>query len=289
MRIGELLVDRDDLDRVAAHPERAAGEGEVVAGVLHLDEPAQQVVALDLVADPEPGHPVDVLLRGAEAVDAGHGGDDDDVAPGQQASWSRECRSRSTSSLIERVLLDVGVGLRDVGLGLVVVVVARRSTRRRCWAAARGTRWRAGRRASCWAPSRGSAAAPARSARPSSPTCRCRWRRAARCRCSPARTRRASSAIAVGWSPLGRVLGDHLEGCHRALEVGRGTHGSTVRRTTDSAHSPTPPRRGRGAARWCRPAPRTSRRAPRPAHGRPRRAGRTRRGAPWTRRTVRRS
>ncbi len=34
-----------------------------------------------------------------------------------------ECRSRSTSSLIERVLLDVGVRLRDVGLGLVVVVV----------------------------------------------------------------------------------------------------------------------------------------------------------------------
>ena len=32
----ELLVDRDDLDGVAAHPERAAGEGEVVAGVLHL-------------------------------------------------------------------------------------------------------------------------------------------------------------------------------------------------------------------------------------------------------------
>ena len=35
-----------------------------------------------------------------------------------------ECRSRSTSALIERVLLDEGVGLRDVGLGLVVVVVA---------------------------------------------------------------------------------------------------------------------------------------------------------------------
>ena len=66
----ELFVDRDDLDRVAAHPERAAGEGEVVAGVLHADEPAQQVVALDPVTDLQPGHPVDVLLRGAEAVDA---------------------------------------------------------------------------------------------------------------------------------------------------------------------------------------------------------------------------
>ena len=35
-----------------------------------------------------------------------------------------EWRSRSISSLICAVLLDVGVGARDVGLGLVVVVVA---------------------------------------------------------------------------------------------------------------------------------------------------------------------
>ena len=34
-----------------------------------------------------------------------------------------ECRSRSTSALTERVLLDEGVGLRHVGLWLVVVVV----------------------------------------------------------------------------------------------------------------------------------------------------------------------
>jgi hypothetical protein len=47
----KLLVDRDDLHSVAAHAERAAREGEVVAGVLHLDEPAQQVIALDLGAD----------------------------------------------------------------------------------------------------------------------------------------------------------------------------------------------------------------------------------------------
>ena len=30
----EFLVHREDLDGVAAHPERAAGEGQVVAGVL---------------------------------------------------------------------------------------------------------------------------------------------------------------------------------------------------------------------------------------------------------------
>ena len=81
---GELLVDREDLDGVAPHPERPAGEGEVVARVLHVDEAAQQLVALDGVADPELDHPVDVLLRGPEAVDARHRRDDDDISTGEQ-------------------------------------------------------------------------------------------------------------------------------------------------------------------------------------------------------------
>ena len=42
-----LLVDREDLEGVAADPERAAGERQVVAGVLDLDEPAQHDVAVD--------------------------------------------------------------------------------------------------------------------------------------------------------------------------------------------------------------------------------------------------
>ena len=80
----ELLVDREDLEGVAADPERAAGEGHVVAGVLDLDEPPQDRVAVVLLAHPEPEHPVDVLLGGAEAVDAGHRRHHDHVAPGQQ-------------------------------------------------------------------------------------------------------------------------------------------------------------------------------------------------------------
>ena len=117
-----LLVDREDLEGVAADPEGAAGEGHVVAGVLDLDEPAQDRVAVVLLADLEPEHPVDVLLRGAEAVDAGHRRDHDHVAPGQQRVGRRV--PQPLDLLVDRgVLLDVGVGLRDVGLGLVVVVV----------------------------------------------------------------------------------------------------------------------------------------------------------------------
>ena len=118
----ELLVDRDDLDRVPAHPERPPRERHVVARVLHGDEPAQQLVAVDLVADRERHHAVDVLLRGAQAVDAGHRRDDDDVAPREQRARRRV--PQPLDLLVDRgVLLDVGVRLRDVRLGLVVVVV----------------------------------------------------------------------------------------------------------------------------------------------------------------------
>ena len=64
-----------------------------------------------------------VLLRGAESEDAGDGGDYQRVPPGQQRSRGR------VPELVQfvvdvRILLDVGVGARDVGLRLVVVVVA---------------------------------------------------------------------------------------------------------------------------------------------------------------------
>ena len=119
---GQLLVDREDLDGVAADAEGAAGERHVVARVLDVDEAAQQLVAVDLVADLERDHAVHVLLRGAEAVDAGDRGDHDHVTAGEQRVGRGV--AQALDLLVDRgVLLDVGVRLRDVRLGLVVVVV----------------------------------------------------------------------------------------------------------------------------------------------------------------------
>ena len=81
---GELLIDGDDLDGVPPDPERAAGEGEVVAGVLHRDELPQQLVPVLHLPHPKCHHPVDVLLGCAEAVDARDRRDDDDVPPGEE-------------------------------------------------------------------------------------------------------------------------------------------------------------------------------------------------------------
>ena len=78
--VRRLLVRRLHLDDVALHAEAAAAEHRVVADVLRVDELAQQQVAVVLGADLEVDHPLAPLLRRAEAVDAGDGRDDDDVA-----------------------------------------------------------------------------------------------------------------------------------------------------------------------------------------------------------------
>ena len=79
-----LLGRRLELERVAADPETGAGQGRVVALVLEVDEVAQDGVAPVLAAGPQLEHGRAVVDRGAEAVDAGHGRDDDHVAPLEQ-------------------------------------------------------------------------------------------------------------------------------------------------------------------------------------------------------------
>ena len=119
---GQLLIDGDDLDRVAAHAEGASGEGDVVALVLHVHELAQQVVPVDPVTLVQEEHAPGVLLGRAQAVDAGDGGHHHTVAPGQQVG--RGGVPEPLHVVVDvRVLLDIGIRLRDVGLGLVVVVV----------------------------------------------------------------------------------------------------------------------------------------------------------------------
>ena len=61
-------------------------------------------------------------LDRADAVDAGDRGDDDDVVALQQRAGRGV--AHAVDLLVDRgFLLDIGVGARDVGLGLVIVVV----------------------------------------------------------------------------------------------------------------------------------------------------------------------
>ena len=63
-----------------------------------------------------------VLLRGAQAIYGRHRGHDDDVVPDQQTRRRRV--TEAVYLIVDRgVLLDIGVCLRQVGLGLVIVVI----------------------------------------------------------------------------------------------------------------------------------------------------------------------
>ena len=120
--VGRLHVRGLHLDDVAADPEPPAPEQRVVPRVLDVDELPEHHVPVDLEADPERDGLVLVLLGGADAVDAGDGGDDEDVAPRQQRG--RRGMAKPVDVVVDRgVLLDVEVRLRDVRLRLVVVVV----------------------------------------------------------------------------------------------------------------------------------------------------------------------
>ena len=118
----ELLVLRDDLDGVSADAEGAAGEGHVIAGVLHGHEAFEQFVPVAFVAFVEGDHSVDVFLRRTETVDARHRRDHDDITPGQQRVRGRV--PQPFDFVVDRgVLLDERVRLRHIGFRLIIVVV----------------------------------------------------------------------------------------------------------------------------------------------------------------------
>ncbi len=120
--VGGLGVRGEHLERFPLDAESAAPERLVVAVVLDRDELAQQGVAVDQLAAAQQLHVALVDFGRAEAVDAGHRRDDDHVAAREDRSGRRV--AQPVDLRVDRgILLDVEVATRDVGLGLVVVVV----------------------------------------------------------------------------------------------------------------------------------------------------------------------
>ena len=117
-----LVMRREDLDHVAPHAEGASRKGSVVALVLQRHEIAQKLVAVDPVADLQAHGHRRIGLDRADAVDAGDAGDDDHVVALQERAGGRV--PHPVDLLVHRgFLLDISVGARDIGLGLVIVVI----------------------------------------------------------------------------------------------------------------------------------------------------------------------
>ena len=120
---GRLLVGGPDFDAIAPHAELARLELDVAALVLDIDQFGQHFVAVDRLARLEADHHGAIVFGRSEAIDAGDAGHDDHVPPAHQRAGGGQ--TEAFDLLVDRrVLLDVDVALGDVGLGLVVVVVA---------------------------------------------------------------------------------------------------------------------------------------------------------------------
>jgi hypothetical protein len=111
-----------DLDHVPARAEVPAPELHVVPGVEVVHQLVEDRLPRDRLPHLHHQHLAPEVLRRAEAVDAGDAGHHDHVAPLEERAGGRE--AQAVDVVVDRgVLLDVRVGLRDVRLGLVVVVV----------------------------------------------------------------------------------------------------------------------------------------------------------------------
>ena len=117
-----LQMGRPQLDRVAAHPEVPAHEIRVVAPVLQRHQVGHQLALLDLVAALQAEGHGGIGLDRADTVNARHAGHDDHVVALDQRA-GRGVAHAVDLLVHRRILLDIGVGARDIGLGLVVVVI----------------------------------------------------------------------------------------------------------------------------------------------------------------------
>ena len=120
---GVFLRRRPYFQHVAAHAKFAARKSDVVPLVLNIHQAQEQFVAVDGLTLGQENHHALVIGGRTEAVDARHAGDDDDVLAADEGGGGGE--TQPVDGLVDlRVFFDVNVALRDVGFGLVIVVIA---------------------------------------------------------------------------------------------------------------------------------------------------------------------
>ena len=111
-----------DLHRVAAHTEHIALKGNVISLVANVDQRAEQIVALHGHARAQGDHHFREILRLTQTVDAAHRCHDNDIPPLQQRGGGTQ--AQAVDLIVGGcVLFDECIGMRDIRLGLVVVVV----------------------------------------------------------------------------------------------------------------------------------------------------------------------
>src|SRR6266446_3430531 len=117
-----ILVGREYLQHIPAHAETPANEVSIIALILDFRQVAQNLLPPSLFSHLQGQYDLPIFFRAAQAKDAGNRGDNQHIAPLKQTACRGE--AQLLDLFVEHALFfDVGVGTRDVGLWLVVVVV----------------------------------------------------------------------------------------------------------------------------------------------------------------------
>ena len=112
----------EEFDGVAAHAKHAARKVAAAALVLQRHEIGEQLPLVDLLAHLQGEGHGRIGLDRTDAVDAGDRGHDDDIVALEQGARGR--MAHAVDLLVDGAfLLDIGVGPRHIGLGLIVIVV----------------------------------------------------------------------------------------------------------------------------------------------------------------------
>ena len=118
-----VAARRENIDCIAANPEGTALERQIVSLVLDVNQLSEHRLSVLFHARTQGQHLVFVVERATETIDAGYGSDDYYIAP------FRKCRSRRVAQLFNLridvgILFDICVGARNIGLRLVVIIIA---------------------------------------------------------------------------------------------------------------------------------------------------------------------
>ena len=117
-----VALCRVDVHHIAAHTEPAALEVVVVPLEEQLGEPGEHLIAVQLLPHAHAQGQLAVILRRAQAVDAGDGGHHDDIAPQKQGAHG--VQAQAVDFVVDgAVFFDVGIRAGNVGLRLVIVEI----------------------------------------------------------------------------------------------------------------------------------------------------------------------
>ena len=117
-----LGIGRIHIDNITAHAEGATRQVIVVPVVLNVDERMDKVIALERYFLVDIRRQPRIVLRRADAIDAGHRSNDDHIASRKQRGG--RLMSKHLDFFVNRsILLDIRIALRHICLGLIVVVV----------------------------------------------------------------------------------------------------------------------------------------------------------------------